>query len=101
MREVVVVEVDVRVAAAPQQVVREGPERALSVAAAVLPGGAVEAQVPEAASQPRRLPIDQVVLAEGGAVFVERAADLVRVPVGAAELDGVTQASAGQLLQKR
>ena len=96
----IVVEVDIRVAGPPHQILREGAKGPLAVPSTVLPGRPVEAQVPEAAGEARRAQADQVVLAERGTRGVEHVADLGGVPARAAELDRVPQAVPGESFEE-
>src|SRR2546428_853359 len=98
--EGVVVEVDVRVAGPAKQVARERPQRPLSIAAAILPGGSVEPEIAEAAGEARRRQRDQIVLAEGGSVRLEHRADFIHVPARAAELERMAKTSSRQLLEE-
>src|SRR5205807_6281477 len=96
----VVVEVDVGVAAPRQQVAGKRPQGALAVSAAVLAGGAVEPQVAEPARDPRRAQPDEIVLAERSPVRFEHVADVADVPGWAAKLHRVAELAMRQLLEE-
>src|SRR5438876_2995633 len=96
----VVVEVDVGVAAPRQQVAGKRPQGALAVSAAILAGGAVKPQVAEPARDPRRAQRDEIMLAERGPVRLEQVADLADVPGRTAKLHGVAELVLRQLLEE-